>query len=120
MEEVQVILIHVRDLMFSTRIVEAAKDLKLPFKVVRNAQQLPGESGRKLIVDLNQEGALDAALAWKQAHAGPVLGFVSHVDAETIARAREGGIDQIVSRGQFVSDLPQFLHPAERPGDLPE
>ncbi len=48
------ILILVRDLILSTRITAAAKDFNIPFKLVRNPAQLPGETGRLLIVDLNQ------------------------------------------------------------------
>ena len=99
------VLIFVRDLMFSTRIVEAAKAANVPYKVIRSADALAHEAGRMLIVDLNQDGAIEAAAKWN----GRRVGFVSHVDTETIERARAAGIDQIVSRGQFTQVLPQLI-----------
>jgi hypothetical protein len=108
-EQVEPILIFVRDLMFSTRIVEAARAAGVPFKVIRKPEALPAEAGRVLFVDLNQEGAIDAAQAWKAASGGRAVGFVSHVDTEAIARANAAGIDQILSRGQFTQVLPSLL-----------
>jgi hypothetical protein len=63
-------------------------------------------------VDLNQPGALEAAVAWKGAESAgrDVVGFVSHVDAATIARARAAGIDRIMPRSRFVEALPELLH----------
>ena len=99
----------VRDLMFSGRISATARDINAPLRVIRDPAALVGAQGRRLIVDLNQPGALDAALAWKAKSAGEVVGFVSHVDADTIARARAGGIDRVLPRSQFVTILPELL-----------
>jgi len=95
--------------MFCTRIVAEAKAQGLAFKVVRDTARLSEEPGTRLIVDLNQPGALEAAVQWKKTLGGTVIGFVSHVDSETIAKAREARIDQVVARGQFVAMLPQLL-----------
>ena len=103
------ILILVRDLMFSTRIVEAAKDAGVTYKIVRKPEAVHAEVGRLLIVDLNQDGAVDAAGAWRSATGTRTIGFVSHVDAEAIARAKAAGIDQILSRGQFTQVLPNLV-----------
>ena len=103
------ILILVRDLMFSTRIVETARAANLPFKVIRKPESLATETGRVLIVDLNQDGAIEAASAWRAATGGRSIGFVSHVDNDVIARAKAAGIDQILSRGQFTQLLPTLL-----------
>ena len=103
------ILIFVRDLMFSTRIVETAKALNRPFKVVRKAEVLMSEQGRLLIVDLNQDGAIEVASEWRKATGARTIGFVSHVDTDVIERAKAAGIDQILSRGQFTQVLPTLL-----------
>jgi hypothetical protein len=103
------LLILVRDLMFSSRIIAAAKEQAIAYKVVRDPIKLASERGKRLIVDLNQEGAIDAAAAWKQQQGGLTIGFVSHVDTEAISRAKDAGIDRIVSRGQFVQLLSQIL-----------
>jgi hypothetical protein len=106
------VLVLVRDLMFSGRIGATARALNAPVRMLRDPaglEQLTG--GVRLIVDLNLPGALEAALAWKRASAGEVVGFVSHVDAETIGRARAGGVDRVLPRSQFVNILPELLRP---------
>ena len=103
------ILALVRDLLFASKITSAAQARGVVVRIVRDPNTLVNETGSRLLVDLNQPGTLEAAVQWKLTHARPVLGFVSHVDADTIARAREGGIDQILSRGQFVQQLDQLL-----------
>jgi hypothetical protein len=63
-------------------------------------------------VDLNQAGALDAAIEWKKRCGGEVIGFVAHVDADTIRRAREAGLDKVLPRSRFVADLESLLRGA--------
>ena len=103
------VLVLVRDLLFASRISSAAQALGVPIRIVRDPNQLPGQTGSLVIVDLNQPGALDAAAAWKAASGGRVIGFVSHVDAPTIARAREMGLDQVLARSAFAGNLPGLL-----------
>ena len=101
----------VRDLMFSSRITATARAAGVEVTVVREPGKLAEASGAGLlIVDLNLEGAIEAAVAWKGATAGgQVVGFVSHVDTQTIQRAREAGIGRVMARGEFVRVLPELL-----------
>jgi CheY-like chemotaxis protein len=39
------------------------------------------------------------------------LGFVSHVHADLVARARALGIGQVMARGAFAASLPEILAP---------
>lgn len=94
-----------------SKITAAAQSAGVSFKVVRDAATLAGQPGSKLVVDLNQEGALDAAAAWRKTAGGAVVGFVSHVDADTIARARQAHLDQILARSQFVARLQELVTP---------
>src|SRR5258708_1060126 len=103
------ILVLVRDLMFSGRIGATARAESAAIKMFRDPAKLAGEAGKRLIVDLNLEGAIPAAIAWKQASGGEVIGFVSHVDAASIAAAREGGLDRVMALSQFVQELPALL-----------
>ena len=96
------LIIAVRDLLFSSRIVSAAKEAGREFQVVRHLNKLNESPGEKLIIDLNQNGAVDAAVQWKRQHAGVVIGFVSHVDVDIIAAAKAAELDQVLSRGQFT------------------
>ena len=95
--------------MFSSKIIATARAQNAPVKVMRDPAKLAAEPGDRLIVDLNLEGAIPAAIAWKTSTAGHVTGFVSHVDAATIAAARAGGIDRVLARSEFVRVLEQLL-----------
>jgi hypothetical protein len=103
------VVVLVRDLMFAGRIGATARAAGVALKLIRDPAALAGSNGRLLIVDLNQPGALEAAVVWKGASSAAVVGFVSHVDAETIARARLAGIDRILPRSQFVNVLDELL-----------
>jgi hypothetical protein len=103
------VLALVRDLMFSSKIIATARAEGVNVKIVRDASKLATENGERLLVDLNQDGAITAASEWKSRTGGAVIGFVSHVDAPTIAKAREAGFDQVLARSGFVQSLPDLL-----------
>ncbi len=140
MEETAPVLALVRDLMFSSKISATGKALNLPVKIVRDPAKLSELTGRRLLVDLGQEGALEAAAKWvagrrggdtpfsgghdaaehpgsragkdagkdRSASGAEAIGFVSHVDAVTIARAEAAGI-MAMPRSRFVQVLPELL-----------
>jgi hypothetical protein len=99
----------VRDLMFSSKIMATGKALAVEVRVVRDPAQLPGQTGRILLVDLNLAGAIEAAAHWKNATGSRVVGFVSHVDTDTTRQAREAGLDQVMARSGFVEALPALI-----------
>jgi hypothetical protein len=107
--ESQPVLVLVRDLMFSSKITATARSESILVKIVRDAAKLTEEGGNRLIVDLNQDGAIPAAAQWKARTGGTVVGFVSHVDTSTIAEAREAGLDQVLARSRFVETLADVL-----------
>ncbi len=107
--QTQPVLALVRDLLFSSRIVGAGKQAGKPLKIVRDPARLESESGSALLVDLNLEGAIEAAAAWQTRTGRPATGFVFHVDGPTIARARAAGLDRVMTRGQFADSLPTLL-----------
>jgi len=109
-----IILALVRDLIFASRITATARAQGVDVRLLRDPAALGAERGSRLIVDLNQPGALEAAAAWKSAHpaAREVIGFVSHVDADIIAAARAAGIDQVLARSAFATKLPDLLSAA--------
>jgi DNA-binding NarL/FixJ family response regulator len=102
-------LVLVRDLMFSSRITAAGKAEGVAMKLLRDPAALAGEGGDRLIVDLNLPGAIEAAAQWKQRTGGAVVGFVAHVDTETIQQAQVAGLDEVLPRSRFVAVLPQLL-----------
>lgn len=103
------IVILVRDMIFSSKIFATARAQDCIVKSFRDPAKLLNEPGFRLIVDLNLEGAISAAMAWKQATGGEVVGFVSHVDTFAIAAARAGGLDRVMARSEFVQMLPELL-----------
>jgi len=104
------VLVLVRDLIFASRISVTAQAIGVEIKQLRDPAMLAAENAdRRLIVDLNQGGAIDAAVEWKKRTGGEVIGFVAHVDADTIRRARDAGIDHVLPRSRFVAELESLL-----------
>ena len=103
------VLVLVRDLMFASKISSTAQALGVTVKMLRDPAKLAGEAGDRVLVDLNQDGALEAAAEWKTTSGGRVIGFVSHVDRETIDRARAAGIEEVLPRSQFVQRIEEFI-----------
>jgi hypothetical protein len=104
-----IVLALVRDLMFSSRITAACRAAEIEVRVIRDPHAMANAPGRLLLVDLNLVGAIDAAANWRQSTGGKVIGFVSHVDTDTIAAARDKGLDQVMARSGFVQALPSVL-----------
>ena len=102
------VLALVRDLIFSSRITATAKATGVNVKVVRDSTTLANQPGSLLIVDLNQPGFIEAAAEWKATTAREVIGFVSHVDGETIALAKAAGFETL-PRSRFVEELESIL-----------
>lgn len=106
----QVVLALVRDLMFSSKIVAEGRAQGVPIQVIRQVELLTqAPAGRLLLVDLALEEAIDAASAWQGQTGGKAIGFVSHVDSQTIQRAQQAGIGQVMTRSQFTRLLPELL-----------
>lgn len=103
------VLVLVRDLIFSTKIRGTAEALGTPVRLLRDPAHLAQHHGRLLIVDLNLPGVIPAAAAWQAQGDRRVVGFVSHVDAETIVAARQAGITEVLARSRFVEILPALL-----------
>jgi hypothetical protein len=106
------ILVLCRDLMFASKIRGAAAAAGDGVKIqwLRDPAQLLGLDGAALIVDLGQDGALDAGATWKSAHpTARAIGFVSHVDTAMIAAAKAAGFDDVLSRGQFDATVSRLL-----------
>lgn len=103
------VLIYVRDLLFSSKVVATARAEGVSFKVVRDLSKLMATPAPRLIVDLNSAENLDAAAAWKRQFGGEVIGFAGHVNVDTLAAARAVGIDRVMTNGAFTSALPGII-----------
>jgi CheY-like chemotaxis protein len=113
----EILLAVVDDLFFLSKIQQTAKVLGVrvetvtPGKLAERAAQAPV---RGVILDLNHRSgsALDALRAIKaDAKIGPtpVVGFLSHMQTDLAAAAREAGCDLVLARSTFSQKLPDFL-----------
>lgn len=104
--------------MFASRISSAAKALGIEIAFARSPEAIVEavrtKAPRLVILDLNSVKVrpLEAVAALKAdpaLAAVPTLGFVSHVQTELIGAARQAGVDQVMARSAFVTQLPQLL-----------
>ena len=110
------VVVFVRDMLFSSKIREAARVLGRTTASVRDAAGLAGAAAgaRLVIIDLRLDGALDAldALAADPASAAvPSVGFVDHERTDVMDAARARGCGRVLTKGQFARDLPALLSP---------
>jgi DNA-binding NarL/FixJ family response regulator len=107
----------VSDLIFSTKITGTGKALGRPVSVARTIERLreflaaSEKSDNKLvIVDLNVSGP-DPMTAIREAKSdgAQVIAYLSHVQADLAAAARDAGADQVMARSAFTDQLPQLL-----------
>ncbi len=107
----------VEDLFFLSKILQTAEQLGVgtraasPASVIQEITQLQPQA---VILDLNHRSisALDLVRALKgnpSTHAIPIIGFVSHVQADLINAARDAGCDQVMARSSFTRQLPDLL-----------
>jgi hypothetical protein len=104
----------VRDMLFSSKIREAATQLGLDAKGFPDPAALAAAAaGAKLaIIDLRLDRALDAldALAADPTLAGvPRVGFVDHEKLEVMDAAKAHGCTQVMAKGEFAKRLPSLL-----------
>jgi CheY-like chemotaxis protein len=122
------VIVFVDDLMFLSRIREAARAAGLDVRSVRRAADLGptlAEGGRLVLVDADSD-----RLPWAEALAAlrdhpsrpsvPVVAFLSHVRAERAASARHAGCDRVLARSAFVRELPGLMAAAARSRPLLE
>jgi hypothetical protein len=107
------IVVAVRDLVFRSKIHAAAERLGVPVRLaprgVTLAEAVRGAPGATVIADLGEPGLLDQVPAAKRDAGVRVIGFLGHLAHDLIAAATAAGVDEILTRGQFVSRLDDLL-----------
>jgi hypothetical protein len=111
----------VDDLMFLSRIREAARGAGVEVRAVRTVDavvQAVRDGAALVLLDLDSRrlpwSAALAALAAEPA--APTVGFFGHVHAETGQAAADAGCALVLPRGAFVQRLPSlFADPPRRP-----
>jgi CheY-like chemotaxis protein len=112
----------VDDLMFLSRIREAAAGVGAEIKTVRNAPALVAAcraAHALVLADLDSPrlGAADAIRTLRADPAGTsiqVIGFFSHVQAERAQEAVAAGASRVMARSAFVRELPALIAAATR------
>ncbi len=108
----------VDDLIFSIKMSTAAKHLGVDMYFERSKDKVLQTVREKqpslVIFDLNSAklAPIEMIAAMKSDPALSsirTLGYVSHVDSETIERARSAGIDQVMARSAFSEKLGDIL-----------
>jgi CheY-like chemotaxis protein len=105
------------DLMFASRITGEARAQGLTVKPVRSVEQLlefaDQEAPSCVLVDLAFPGLALPDLfrrLGEVCHPLPrVVGYGSHVDADSLHAARVAGCDPVLPRSKFVEELPRAL-----------
>jgi CheY-like chemotaxis protein len=113
----------VDDLIFLSRIREAARAARAEVRTARTAADLVASAlggARLVLVDADS-----SRLPWAEAVGAlrsepslatlPVVAFLSHVHADRAEAARTAGCTRVLSRGAFVQELPRVLAAATAP-----
>ena len=112
------VLCVVDDLLFSVKISTAAKSLGVDIYFERAADNVVARIREKrphlVIFDLNSSKlrpmeAIAAMKADPELKGIRTLGYASHVQTDTIAAARNAGVDQVLARSAFSERLGDIL-----------
>jgi CheY-like chemotaxis protein len=101
------------DLMFTVKIQDAAKRAGVEAVFVTSQEKALAQARENpalVILDLNYAAVkpLELIVTLKQ-EGIPLLGFVSHVEADLIQAARNNGCDRVMARSAFSQNLPAIL-----------
>ena len=111
------ILAFVDDLLYLSKIQQTAELIGVtvqPADPTGELERIAAEAPSALILDLNHRSipALEFLLSLKahpRTRAIPIVGFVSHVQSDLIAAARQAGCDLVLARSAFTQRLPELL-----------
>ena len=116
-QEPQPILVIISDLIFRSKIDDAARRAGVPLRVAKTVEQLDRHLGSAMpalvLVDLEMEElqtpvVLGRLRANPAAARIPVIGFAGHTNVEVIHAARADGV-QVMARSAFVAQLPAMM-----------
>lgn len=107
------VILAVRDLVFRSKILAAAERLGTDVRIAPRGTPLdqaardhgPGT----LVVDLGEAGVVEQVAAAKGAGATRVIGFLGHLQSDLMEASARAGVDEVLTRGQFVQRLDDIL-----------
>jgi DNA-binding NarL/FixJ family response regulator len=108
------VVYFVRDLLFVSKIREAAGQLGVAVTPARDLDALAheAEAARLVIVDLrlpDATAALERLARTARALPAATIGFVDHERIDVMETARALGCTRVLAKGQFASELPRLL-----------
>lgn len=116
------VLAAVEDLLFRSKISEAARAAGIEVRFPRTGTKLLDKMRQSppdlLILDLNSSRfepleLLRTVKSGEDTREVPVIGFLSHMQGDLALAAREAGCDRVMARSAFVQDLPKIIAGAE-------
>ena len=110
------VILAVRALVFRSKLLAAAERLGADVRIAPRGTPLdqaardhgPGT----LVVDLGEAGVVEQIPAAKMAGASRVVGFLGHLQADLMEASARAGVDEVLTRGQFVQRLDDILRGA--------
>ncbi|MDQ2949487.1 MAG: response regulator [Acidobacteriota bacterium] len=111
------VLAVVEDLLFTVKIMDAAKRVGLDAEFVKSEKDLLDKAHDKpllIILDLNTTLVQPLKLITKLKGDGDLknislIGFLSHVQGELKMKAQEAGANMVMARSAFSQNLQQIL-----------
>lgn len=108
------ILVAVKDLLFGSKIEAAGKQTGTPLQWASRFERLSEVARARrpdtVIADLADPGILEELRAIKAERPEVrIVGFTGHAELAIIEAARQVGVDQILTRGQFSASVGQLL-----------
>src|SRR5215813_6785541 len=112
------VLALVDDLMFRSKIKSTATQVGASVTFVKSRDAalaaMRADAPALVILDLNNPRMDPIGTVTEMKHDGAlaqirVVGFVSHVDVNTINEARAAGVDEVLARSAFAEKLPDLL-----------
>ena len=114
----QTVLVAVDDLFFSSKITETAKQLGIPLQFARSQDEVIAraltDKPTLIIVDLNSTRCKPIETIGQikedpDLRHIPVVGFLSHIQADLKVKATMVGCDRVLPRSVFTTNLPKIL-----------
>ena len=118
------ILAILDDLMFSSKIKAAARQIGASVSIARSFDaaltEMRAQPPSLVILDLNNPrtdplGIVRAMKSDAGLAAIPTVGFASHVEVDVIDAARKAGVSEVMARSMFTERLPKILMRVEKP-----
>ncbi|MCL4393429.1 MAG: hypothetical protein M1482_01180 [Chloroflexi bacterium] len=106
------IISYVPDLMFATRIQDAARALGYDLRAIDSPAGFDAAAGGgrpPLVVISLDTPDWRAAVESAKSVGARVLAFGSHRDVDTMLSARAAGCDEVVARSRMAAELPELL-----------